>query len=353
MIKYNSLKNFNTFRLDIYAEYIYIIYSISDLKKVLLFIKNKKKIFILLGKGSNILLMKNFYGIIIINRLKGIKIKQNLNFWFLNVYSGEIWSKLVDFSINNGIFGLENLCNIPGTIGSAVVNNIGAYGLEIKKFVYYIKVFDVLNNIFFYIKNNDCHFSYRYSIFKKFLYNRYIIIKIGLKINKKWKPCLLYKNLFNYFYNYNNKITPINIYNKILDLRNKKIPNYNKFGNVGSIFKNPIISNYFFNKLKNKYLNKFNNINSNNYRIPAALLIDICKLKGYTIGGAEIYNKQPLIIINNGYATSKDIFLLFNFIRKNVFIKFNILLELEIKIIDFNILNKYNYLFKINYFNIK
>lgn len=344
-----SIKKFNTFRLNIYSDYLFIVYNFYDLKKIILFSLKNKKIFIILGEGSNILLIKNFYGIVIINRMKGIKIKKNIDFWFLDIYSGELWSKFVIFLINNGIFGLENLCNIPGTIGSAVLNNIGAYGLELKNFVYYIKIFDVLSKKIFYLKNKDCFFSYRNSILKNFFYNRYIIIKVGLKINRIWKPCLLHKNLFYYFKNNYLKINPINIYIKIYNLRKKNIPDYNIFGNVGSIFKNPEVNYKYFLKFKKKYFNENKKIDFYNNKISAALLIDKCGLKGYTIGDAQIYNKQPLIIINKGYAKPSDIFLLFNYIKKNVFIKFNILLELEIKIINFSKLFNFFNIFKIFY----
>ncbi len=333
----NSLKKFNTFNVNVYANKIYIIYNIYELKKIIFFcIKNNNKI-ILLGKGSNVLLMNDFYDIVIINRIKGIKIYQNINFWFLSINSGELWSNIVDFSFNNGIFGLENLSQIPGTIGAAVINNIGAYGCEIKDFVLYVKVLDIYSGLSFYIKNYECFFSYRYSIFKNFFYKKYIIINVILKIKKDWKPCLLYKDLLYFFDLKNLNINPIDIYNVILNLRNIKIPNYKILGNVGSIFKNPILNIEKFLKLKKQYYKIFSKIKyfffSKYIKLPAALLIDKCNLKGYTIGKAKIYDKQSLIIVNIDNALPKDIFKLINFIKKKVFDKFNILLELEIKVI--------------------
>ncbi len=339
--KNNSLKKFNTFGIDVFANDIFIINNINELKKILFWCIKKKIKFIFLGKGSNILLMENFYGIVIINKIKGIKIiHQNIDFWFLNINSGELLFDVINFSFINGIFGLENLSKIPGTIGSAVVNNIGAYGCEIKDFVFYVKVLNIFNGLFYYINNYNCFFSYRYSIFKEFLYKKLIIVSIILKIKKNWTPCLLYKDLLYFFNPLNLNIKPIDIYNFIINLRNYKLPNYKLFGNIGSIFKNPILNIKDFIKLKIKYFNIFKNIKYNilnkYIKISAALLIDKCGLKGYTIGGAKVYNKQPLIIINFNNALPIDIFNLINFIKKKVFSKFNILLELEIKVIFFN-----------------
>ncbi len=339
MFDINSLKNFNTFNINVFANKIYIVNNVYELKKIIFWCcKNKNKI-LFLGKGSNILLMKDFYGVVIINEIKGIKIYQNINFWFLSINSGELWSDIVNFSFNNGIFGLENLSNIPGTIGSAVVNNIGAYGSEIKDFVLCIKVLNIFSGLLFYISNYNCFFSYRYSIFKNFYYKNYIIVNIILRIKKVWKPNLLYKDLLYFFDPLNLNIKPIDIYETILNLRNIKIPNYKILGNVGSIFKNPILNIKKFIKLKKKYYKIFNNLRYNvlnkYIKIPAALLIDKCGLKGYTIGKAKVYVKQPLIIVNTGNALSKDIFKLINFIRRKIFNKFNIILELEIKIIFF------------------
>ncbi len=351
MSNLNSLKNFNTFNLSVKSNTIYIVDNLSDLKKIT-FINFKKKIYtLILGCGSNILFLNNFYGSIIINRIKGIKIKQNIDFWYLNIYSGELWSDLVNFSIYNGIYGLENLSFIPGTVGGAVVNNIGAYGLEVKKFFYYVKILDSYTGNFFFLKKKDLYFSYRNSILKNLINNRFIIIKVGLIIKKEWKPCLIYKDLLNFFDPLNPSINIEDIYFKILDFRNNKLPKTKTLGNAGSIFKNPIIDIFYYNYIKNIYFPFFDDtnfsINKNKIKVSAALLIDICGLKGYTIGWAKIYDKQPLIIVNLGNALPKHIYSLILYVRKKIFIKFNIFLELEIKIIDFFSLVKKKEFFKI------
>ncbi len=307
----------------------------------------KKKIpFLLLGKGSNILLQNNFLGFVIINKIKGIKFYQNIDFWFLEVYSGESWSDLVNYSIKNGFWGLENLSFIPGTVGGAVVNNIGSYGLEIKDFLNYVKVLDLFKNKVFYLTNKQCNFCYRNSIFKEKLFNRFIIIKIGLKIKKLWKPCLTYKSLYNYLSKRNISIKIEDIYDYIKIIRKKKLPDFKKIGNVGSFFKNPIINLRKFSFLCYKYSfffkrSNFYKYNFNNIKISASLLINICNINHFNIGDASIYSKNSLILINNGNATFNDIKLLYLYIRNKVLLKFNIYLTLEVKIINFFKINKY------------
>ncbi len=346
-----SLKEFNTFNLNIKSTNLYVVNNLKDLKKIS-YLNFKRKIYtLILGGGSNILLLNDFYGTVIINRIKGIKIYQNIDYWFVNICSGELWSDVVNFTLNNGIYGLENLSFIPGSIGAAVVNNIGAYGLEIENFFNYAEVLDSYTKKNFFLKKKHLHFSYRNSIFKELINNRFIIIKVGLIIKKIWKPCFLYKDLLNFFDPLNINIKAEDIYLKILEIRNKKIPSPNIFGNVGSIFKNPVINYSYFKYIKNIYFpyNNFLNIDLLKYkkRISAALLIDICGLKGYTIGWAKVYKKQPLIIINLGNALPKHIYSLILYVKRKVFKKFNIFLELEIKIINFFSLLKEKKIFSI------
>ncbi len=351
MSRTNSLKEFNTFNLDIKFNTLYVLNNLKDFKRISFLNFKKREYTLILGCGSNTLFLNDFYGTILINRMKGIKIKQNIDYWFLDVYSGELWSDLVYFTLVNGIYGLENLSFIPGSVGAAAINNIGAYGVEIKDFFNYAKILDCYTGRIFFLKKKNFCFSYRNSVLKNLIHNRFLVIKIGLVIKKLWKPCFLYKDLLDFFDPLNINIKAKDIYLKIFDIRSSKIPDPNLLGNVGSIFKNPIISIKYYRYIKNIYFPNLNYVNFNVIKnkkiIPAALLIDICNLKGYTIGWAKVYNKQPLIIVNLGYALPEHIYSLILYVRRKIFKKFNIFLELEIKVIDFFSLIKEKKVFKI------
>ncbi|WP_343188893.1 UDP-N-acetylmuramate dehydrogenase [Buchnera aphidicola (Neophyllaphis varicolor)] len=248
----------------------------------------------------------------------------------LHVNSGEKWNELVKYTLKIGIFGLENLALIPGLVGSAPINNIGAYGLEFKDICSYIDLMFLKTKKIKRIYKKFCYFGYRHSIFKTNKFKDYVIISVGIKLYKKWKPINEYNglNILN-----NKKLTPHKIYNKICSIRKKKIPNPKNIANAGSFFKNPIINYKKFKILikKNKNLHFYIQKNGD-IKIYAGWLIEKCNLKGTIIGGAQIHNKQALIIINKNNATPNDIISLARKIRNNVAKKFNIWLEPEVRL---------------------
>ncbi|QJC28880.1 UDP-N-acetylmuramate dehydrogenase [Enterobacteriaceae endosymbiont of Plateumaris rustica] len=326
----NSLKYFNTFGIDVTALEIIKIENINELYYIWKKNHLKSVPYIILGGGSNVLFLDNFKGIVILNRLKGININEHKNYWNLHVCSGENWHQLVKYTIKKGIFGLENLALIPGCVGSAPIQNISAYGVSLKKFCKYVDVINLLNKKIIRLSNIKCNFQYRSSIFKHSYRNNYVIIALGMTIPKKWKPNLNYKDL-NYL-NFNT-VTPYEIFNHICKIRKNKIPNPKIYGNVGSFFKNPLVSN----KLGTQLLKNFPNIpyimKNNAFKFSAAWLIDQCNLKGYIKGGAMIYSKHSLIIINKFKATSNDILYIAMKIYYCVGNKFGIWLEPEVRII--------------------
>ncbi|WP_261788372.1 UDP-N-acetylmuramate dehydrogenase [Buchnera aphidicola] len=286
---------------------------------------------IILGEGSNVLFLENYEGIVIINRIKGIKIKEKKNFWSLHILSGEKWSDLVSYTLRIKIFGLENLALIPGCIGSAAIQNIGAYGLEFKEICEYVDVISLKNGKIIRMQNKECNFSYRNSIFKNKYNYGYAIIAVGIKVSKTWKPIVssifFKKEIF--------KINPYKIYNIICKLRKKKIPDPNKLGNAGSFFKNPIIHPKKAKKILFLYKDMPYFLEKNGFiKIPAAWLIEHSNFKNIHIGDAAIYQKQKLILINKKKAKSKDILKLAIKIQKHVLKKFYILLKPEVDLIS-------------------
>lgn len=331
---YCSLKEFNTFKIDVKAKKIVIIKNINDILNAWCLSQIEKLPFVVLGKGSNVLFIKNYDGIVLINKLKGINIYEDKKFWYLHVNSGETWHSFVIFTLKKGFFGLENLALIPGTIGAASIQNIGAYGVEFNKFCNYIDVLNCNNNKIIRFNNKECKFSYRDSKLKHCCRKGLVVISVGIRLEKKWKPIIHYYALKKL----NRKnLNPKKIFDFICKIRKEKIPDPKIIGNAGSFFKNPIID---IRKIGN-IITQFSNLNffyekKSLYKIKlfAGQLIEECHLKGYSIGGASIYNKHALILINKQHATWKDIILLFKHIQSCVKKKFNIFLKPEVQFIS-------------------
>ncbi|MCV2508615.1 MAG: UDP-N-acetylmuramate dehydrogenase [Candidatus Lightella neohaematopini] len=327
-----SLKLINTFGLSAKTKFLIVINTEYDLFKLCKYLQKKNSYrLLILGNGSNVIFLENYHGIILLDRIYGLFFKEDKYFWYIHVNSGEIWSKLVYRCLKLNIFGLENLAMIPGRVGASVVQNIGAYGKELKDFCEYVDIIYFSNSCKIRLSNHDCKFNYRNSIFKQHLLNKCYIISLGLKISKFWQPKLYFNNLSKL----NNLVTPKNIYDAVCKVRRYKLPDYRFVGNVGSFFKNPIVSISKLIKLKNYFPNIiYYDLNKDKKIISAAWLIKYCGLKGYKFGTVSIYNKHELILINNGYANSKDIIRLVCYILKKVKNYFSILLELEVCLVN-------------------
>ncbi|XBC39279.1 MAG: UDP-N-acetylmuramate dehydrogenase [Buchnera aphidicola (Nurudea shiraii)] len=328
-----SLKKFHTFKIDVYAKKIVIVSNIRVLIKTWNMCK-KKSSFILLGEGSNTLFSKNYNGIVAINKISGIKILENREYWLINAKGGVKWHNLVTYTLKLGIYGLENLAFIPGTVGAAPIQNIGAYGLEFKDICDYVEILSLTSCNITKIQSKYCMFEYRNSIFKNTHDHNYIILSVGIKLKKKWSPNVIHLRLQQ---TNNKNITALEIFNFIKKIRNKKFPNLKNVGHAGSFFKNPIIKKSHAKKLLCKYKNVPNYPENNeNVKISAGWLIEKCQLKGYRIGGAKVHDKQALILVNEYNCTSQNILILAKIIQKKVYEKFNIFLEKEINIIGKN-----------------
>lgn len=334
MLTYNqySLKSFHTLAINnISARKIIVARNITQLLKIWNFCKKNKHPFLILGEGSNTVFLENYQGVIVLNRIKGIYISQNKNYWFLHVQSGEKWHKLVQYTLKTGLFGLENLAFIPGYLGSAIIQNIGAFGVEIKDVCQYVDVLFFKHLKITRIYLESCSFQYRSSIFKKRLKKDFAIISIGLQLKKKWNPIISYGPLKKI---HPDNTSPRKIFNIIYQLRKKKIPDPKILGNAGSFFINPIISTHIFNNLKKNYLHIPHIYhNQNTVKISASWLIKKSGLSKYSIGGASVYNKNPLILVNQNNATAKDIIYLAKKICLTIKLKFNILIKPEVQII--------------------
>lgn len=332
-----SLKNDNTFGIDAITKFYYSLTMPSKLEIIYnegLFDKNK---YIVLGGGSNILFTKNFEGLVISNQINGIQIytgeKDSV---LLEAGAGVNWDYLVRTAVRNQYYGLENLGLIPGNVGSAPVQNIGAYGVEQKDCFHSLVGFDIEKGIFRKLSAEECKFGYRTSIFKNELKDKFIITNVTYKLNREFIPNLSYSELVTEITKFNIKEPDARyVYDTVCRLRKKKLPDPKELGNAGSFFKNPILNynHYLELKDKNDALVSFP-AEKNNVKLSAARLIELCGFKGKRIGDAGVYQKHALILVNYGNATGQDIYNLSEEIRLSVLDKFGINLEREVQIID-------------------
>ena len=334
--KKTSLKSYNSFGVNAISTKFTIANSEQKITEFLERISFSSPI--ILGGGTNILFKNNIDTNIIKIEIKGITITSETSKHIdISVGAGEKWDDLVNWSIQRNYGGLENLSLIPGNVGSAPIQNIGAYGVELKDCFLRCRAVSVESGTIKIFNNNECDFSYRSSIFKKDLKNKYIISNVSFRLSKKnHKINLSYEPLKKHIINKNiTEPTIKDISNSVIEIRNSKLPDPKIIGNCGSFFKNPIISLIDFKKLNETQNNvPFFNVSPDKVKVPAAWLIEKCGFKGKKEGNTGTHKSHALIIVNHGKATGKEIFNFAQKIKNAVLRKFNILLEEEVNIIE-------------------
>lgn len=325
-----------TMKIGSLADFFTIVRSEAELKEALAWAKKNKQTIFVLGGGSNTLFAKPFKGLVIKNEIQGLKIiKKTKSFAWLESASGESWARFINFNIKNNLFGLENLFLIPGTVGAAPVQNIGAYGVEIKDNFVSLRALDLKTGQEKIMTAAACRFGYRDSVFKNKYRGRYFILSLIFKMSLEPKLRLEYRAIPDEL-----KVEGIlkptlrDIVNIIHKLRSDKLPNLALFPNAGSFFKNPTISEAVFKKLKTKFpdIKSFTD-KPGKIKIPAAWLIEQAGFKGRKIGRVGMYEKQALILVNYGGASAKEVLRLAYKIQIAVKKKFGLELELEVNIV--------------------
>jgi len=315
-----SLKENNLLKIDSTAKFFIEIFDFEDLKNIQNFTSTKKINFCILGEGSNVVLPNLLNKFVIKISFNEILIEDNL----ITVGAGKNWDDFVLWSLENGYCGLENLSGIPGSIGAAPIQNIGAYGSEVSDFIDEVICFDMESNNFVSFTNNDCKFSYRKSIFQD--KDSLIVIKVKFKLTKDFQPNLEYEDL-NFLKA--EEITPLIIRKHILKIRKAKISDPQEHPNVGSFFKNPIISLDELEKIKQILPRiKFYSYIDNKVKISAAFLIESLNLKGFALNNARVSEKHSLVLENKS-EKSEDILDLASYIQASVLENYNINLEIE------------------------
>lgn len=332
MYDHFALKNYHTFALTVSAKHFYIFKDDIQLDELLAEIKKYPKIY-LLGGGSNTLFLNDFDGLIIHIATKGIESKKiENNQMIVTAKAGENWHHFVQYCIRNGWYGLENLSLIYGTVGAAPVQNIGAYGVEVKDRIRRVFAVDMQTGTKVTFVNEECQFSYRNSIFRQPENKNLLITAVEFQLDTQFQPQLAYGDIRHKAEELaqGTPITAQIVANAVIQTRQAKLPDPQKLGNAGSFFRNPIVANEVAQALKAKYADMpIFPVDDQTSKISAAKLIDLAGLKGFTYGGAAVYDKQPLVLVNQNNATPQDIVHLCQYIQKVVQEKFGVLLQPE------------------------
>jgi len=333
IFKNYCLKENNTFKIRVVADR-FIEYDSDD--DIIQFLQSDEKLiedkFLVLGEGSNILFTGNFKGTVLHPLTKKIEVVDEINDKVIvRVSAGVVWDDFVAWTIKNKYSGLENLSLIPGTVGAAAVQNIGAYGSEAGFFIDSVTYFDLIDKCVVAISGKDCEFGYRCSIFKTELKNRILILSVDFCLNKFPVLNTDYADIKNFF-GTKTDITPLELRNAVIQIRNNKLPDPKIIGNAGSFFKNPVVTKKDFNRLLAEFTDlRYYSLENGSYKIAAGWMIDKCGLKGFEKNGVAVHEKQALVIINkSGNATGRDIVEFSELIQNKVFEMFNIKLEAEV-----------------------
>lgn len=338
MIKRNkSLQEYNTFGVEVFADYFAEIATIDELREALKFAKENGLELLVLGGGSNILLTRDFNGLVIKLNLKGIKEQQISEDQILvSAGAGENWHQFVQYCLEKDYGGLENLSLIPGNVGTSPMQNIGAYGTEIKDYFDHCQVLNVSSGEIEIFNNQQCRFGYRDSIFKQEGKGKYIILEVTFKLTLKNHSIktdygAIKAELDSLGFN---NPTIQQVAQAVINIRKSKLPDPAVIGNAGSFFKNPVISLEQFTKVQQKFPNIPNYPAENQVKVPAGWLIEQCGWKGKQIGNVASHELQALVIVNKtGLATGKEIFDFSTMIIDSVIEKFGITLEREVNIL--------------------
>ena len=330
-----SLKPYNTFGIDVKAKHFVSINNIQDLKDILNLSEYPEKLII--GGGSNILLTQDFKGLVVHINIKGINIvSEDEDSVIIKANAGENWHEFVLYCINKGYGGVENLSLIPGNVGTAPIQNIGAYGVELKDTFVSCEAISIESLSLQSFAKADCNFGYRNSIFKQEAKNKYIITSVNFKLTKKnHKLNINYGAISSELEAMQISHPTIKtISEAVINIRQSKLPNPKEIGNSGSFFKNPVISKTHYNTLiKNFEELPCYRVSDDLVKVPAGWLIEKAGFKGKRFGDYGVHKKQALVLVNYGNANGTDILNLSRLIQKTVKRLFDISIEAEVNIL--------------------
>jgi UDP-N-acetylmuramate dehydrogenase len=331
----HPLDNLNTFGVPVTSRYFTRIEQADELRHILAGDIARNNPLLILGGGSNILFTKNYPGLIIFNRIKGIDIIEESEVDVLiGAGGGEVWQDMVTFALARNLGGIENLSLIPGSVGAAPIQNIGAYGVELKEVMESLEAIDLKSGNTRKFTNAECNFGYRDSIFKNELKDKFLITRVIFRLSKSPVINTAYGAIKAHLQRKGTNTPTIrDVSEAVSEIRRSKLPDPAQLGNAGSFFKNPLVDKIDFEGLKLTFPNIQGYIVGDNVKIPAAWLIEQCGWKGKRIGEVGVHDKQPLVLVNYGGGTGKQILDLAGKIQESVVNKFGIDLEPEPRIL--------------------
>ena len=284
-----------------------------------------------MGEGSNTVFIEDFTGTVLKIANKGIAVTEQQDVWHVRAAAGENWHQLVIHLLELGVFGFENLALIPGTVGAAPVQNIGAYGVEVGQFIKSVKGYDIAKAQFVELAQAECGFAYRESVFKQILKDAFIITEVLFELPKQWHPVLSYGPLQSLD---KNTVTAQQVFDKVIEIRQSKLPDPKVLANAGSFFKNPIVESDQVQTLSKQYpdIPKYP-VDAKYTKLAAGWLIEQVGLKGFELGGIAVYHKQALVLVNQGAGTASELKAMIHHIQQSVWQKFNVQLEHEVRVI--------------------
>lgn len=329
VLQERSLAPFHTFGIQTTAHRVIEAESVNDLLSIWRDEQYRTLPKIILGQGSNLLFCDDFDGVVILNRIKGIEVEKTEQAYLLHVGAGEDWHQLVQWTVEQGISGLENLALIPGCVGASPIQNIGAYGVELKDVCQYVDVLELVSGNVLRLSVSDCQFGYRDSVFKHRLKETHVIVAVGFILTQAWQPNIAYGSLAKFDLA---SVTAMDIFTEVCNTRRSKLPDPKLLGNAGSFFKNPMVNKLLRDRLLNQYPSMPSyNASEEMSKLAAGWLIDQCGLKGCQVGGAKIHEQQALVIVNTGNATAHDVIVLAQRIVTTVQEKFGVKLVHEVR----------------------
>ena len=334
-IKDYNLKEHNTFGIDAKCSRFIEFENDDEAIEVAKILRESDTPYIIIGGGSNLLLTKDYDGIVVRSGIKGHYFEEDYSCERMTCGSGEVWDDMVATSLKAGYYGMENLSLIPGDVGASAVQNIGAYGMEAKDLILCVWMIEIPTGKPWMIGNEECEYGYRQSRFKQDWKNRFLITRVTYGLARTFQPRLDYGNIRQELERRGiTEPTAQQLRDVIIDIRNAKLPDPKVEGNAGSFFMNPIVTRQKYEKLAALYSDMPHyKVDSRHEKIPAGWMIEQCGWKGKSLGRAGVHDKQALVLVNRGGATGAEIVALCDAIRKDVKAKFDIDIHPEVNIV--------------------